>query len=382
MLETVSPGGVERRYERLHPAEIAQLVAAAPIAWVPIGTLEHHGPHLPFGVDAFEAHGLLLEAAARAGGVVLPPTYVASGCLEMDFTLSFSRELVEAQVRETVALLARRGFRVVVVLTGHGPLDLVHLLKRVCAQTTAAQPQLRAYGLCWLELNAAAMTGPEDGEPRVIDHAALVETSWMLALQPDLVRLDRLADDPEAAHAGVYGRNPRFTASRDWGRESVDDAAALLAQRATGLLAGDPLDDLADLRRFVECSWPEPLELAGAHADADQTRLHLHNPGRASRYVSALELEIDGTAVDPAQVVLTNDSPGETGEPIAAAALGNESGFYVRRGQTATLATPAIGPGEHDVRITIGLAGVDRLVVGRRLAVGSAPVPAHSSANP
>jgi hypothetical protein len=81
-------------------------------------------------------------------------------------------------------------------------------------------------------------------------------------------------------------------------------------------------------------------------------------------------------------VVLTNDSPGETGEPVAVAALGNESGFYVRRGQTATLATPAIGPGEHGVRITVGLAGVDRLVVGRRLAVGSAPVPAHSWANP
>jgi creatinine amidohydrolase len=382
MLETVSPEAVVRRYERLHPAELGALVAAAPIAWVPIGTLEHHGPHLPFGVDAFEAHGLLLAAAARAGGVVLPPTYVASGCLEMDFTLSFSRELVEAQVRETVALLARRGFRVVVVLTGHGPLDLVHLLKRVCAQATAAQPQLRAYGLCWLELNAAAMTGPEDGEPRVVDHAALVETSWMLALAPELVRLDRLADDPEAAHAGVYGRNPRFTASSDWGRESVDAAAALLARRASGLLAGEPLDDLADLRRFVECSWPEPLELAGAQPDGERTRLHLYNPGRASRYLSALQVEIDGAAVDPTRVVLTNSSPGETGEPIAAAQLGKECGFYVRRGQTATLAIPALQSGEHDVRITVGLAGVDRLAVGRRLTVGSAPVPAHSSANP
>jgi creatinine amidohydrolase len=382
MLETVSPEVVERRYERLHPAELAALAAAAPIAWVPVGTLEHHGPHLPFGVDAFEAHGLLLEAAARAGGVVLPPTYVASGCLEMDFTLSFTRELVEAQVRETVALLARRGLRVVVVLTGHGPLDLVHLLKRVCAEATAAQPQLRAYGLCWLELNAAAMTGPEEGEPRVVDHAGLVETSWMLALQPELVRLDRLADDPEAAHAGVYGRNPRFTASREWGRESVDAAAALLAQRATGLLAGEPLDDLADLRRFVACSWPEPLELAGAEADGEQTRLGLHNPGRTSRYLSALQVEIDGVVVDPTQVVATNASPGETGEPIAAAQLGSESGFYIRRGQTATLAIPALEAGEHDVRLTVGLAGVDRLVVGRRLAVGSAPVPAHSSANP
>jgi creatinine amidohydrolase len=381
MLETVSPSSVERRYERLHPAELAELVAAAPIAWVPIGTLEHHGPHLPFGVDAFEAHGLLLEAAARAGGVVLPPTYVASGCLEMDFTLSFSRGLVEAQVRETVALLARRGFRVVVVLTGHGPLDLVHLLKRVCAQATAAHPQLRAYGLCWLELNAAAMTGPDEGEPRVIDHAALVETSWMLALLPELVRLERLEDDPEAAHAGVYGRNPRFTASHEWGRESVDAAATLLADRARGLLAGRALDDLADLRRFVACSWPEPLELEAAASDGERTLLGLHNPGRASRYLSALEIEVDGVAADPASVVLTNASPGETGEAISAAALGSESGFYIRRGQTAMVAIPAVQAGEHSIRITVGLAGVDQLIIGRELAVGSAHVPVPSSAN-
>jgi len=117
-------------------------------------------------------------------------------------------------------------------------------------------------------------------------------------------------------------------------------------------------------------------------SDGERTQLGLHNPGRASRYISTLELQVDGVAVDPALVVLTNDSPGETGEPIAAAALGSESGFYVRRGQTATLTGPAIAPGEHDVRLTVGLAGVDRLVVGRQLAAGSAPVPAHSSATP
>jgi creatinine amidohydrolase len=369
MLETVPPR-TERRYERLHATEMADLVAEAPIAWVPIGTLEHHGPHLPFGVDAFEAHGLLLEAADRAGGVVLPPTYVASGCLDMDFTLAFSRELVEAQVRETIAQLARRGFRAVVALTGHGPLDLVHLLKRVCG----AQDATAAYGLCWLELNAAALDGPAGGEPRAVDHAAMVETSWMLALRPELVHLDRLADDPEAVHAGVYGRNPRFTASADQGRAQIGAAAALLATRAQALLDGRRPDDLADLRAFVACEWPEPLALEPTATTTDSaTLLGLHNPGRASRYLSAISVSVDGAPVDPAAVVLTNASPGETGIPVAADTVGAESGFYVRRDQTATIALPRLPPGPHDVRLTVGLAGVAEQVVEGRVEMAPPP---------
>ncbi|MBX5441548.1 MAG: creatininase family protein [Solirubrobacteraceae bacterium] len=364
----------ERRYEHLHAAELAALVEAAPIAWVPIGTLEHHGPHLPFGVDGFTSHGLALAAAERAGGVVLPPTYLACGCLDLPFTLSFPAELVEATVRETVARLADRGFRVVVVLTGHGPLDLVHLLKRVCGELTAARPGLRAYGLCWLELNAAALDGPQEGEPRVIDHAALVETSWMQALAPSLVRLDRLSEDPQAAHAGVYGPNPRFTADPEWGRTAIEAAADRLAERARRLLDGGEVEDLADLRRFVDWCWPEPLQLtAAAPGRRGRVRLGLHNPGRASRHLSALRIEVAGAPVDPAEVRLVNDSPGETGTPVSAASLGPESGFYVRRGQTATIdlpEPPGAGPGA-PVRLELGLAGVTRRVVAGTLPTTS-----------
>jgi creatinine amidohydrolase len=354
----------ERRYERLGHAALDALVAEAPIAWVPVGTLEHHGPHLPFGVDGFEAHGLLREAAARAGGVVLPATYVASGCLDLPYTLSFSPRLVELLVRETVERLADRGFRVVVVLTGHGPLDLIHLIKRTCAEVAATRDDLSAYGLCWLELNAARLEGPEDGEPRVVDHAALVETSWMLALEPELVQLERLTDDPEAEHAGVYGRNPRFTASGEWGRSAIDAAAELLAARASTLLAGGAIDGLADLRRFVACSWPEPLT---ARVEPGGARLALHNPGRASRYLSALAVDVGGERVDPARVVLVNAAPGETGIPVTASALGPESGFYIRRGQTARVELPGAVARGAAVRLTVGLGGVDEQL----LAVGA-----------
>lgn len=351
------------QYERLHPREIVEAVQRAPLAYLPIGTLEFHGEHLPFGVDSFEAHGLCLRAAGVSGGVVLPPVYLASGCLDLPFTLSFDPELVEAWVRATVAQLARRGFGAVVVLTGHGPLDLNHLLKRVCAESEAQHPGLAAYALCWLELNAARLVEPEADEPTSVDHAARVETSWMLALEPDLVRLDRLEDDPEAAHIGIYGRNPRFTASAEFGERQIAQAAELLAARATGLLVGRRPDPLADLRAFVEYAWPERPLLRGRAGGPP--RLLLENPGRASRYLSALRIDVDGAHVDGREIALVNESPGEAGALTRASDLGPERGFYVRRGQEAaiTLGGIELAPGIHRVRAELGLGGVASLVL-------------------
>jgi creatinine amidohydrolase len=336
-------------------------VERAPLAFVPIGTLESHGEHLPFGVDGFEAHGLCLRAAALAGGVVLPPVYLACGCLDLPFTLSFEPALVEAWVRATIDQLALRGFRAVVVLTGHGPLDLNHLLKRVCAEVEAEHSHLSAYGLCWLELNAARLTGPETGEPTSVDHAAMVETSWMLVLEPGLVHLDRLADDAGATHVGVYGPNPRFTASRELGERQISAAAELLAERARGLLDGRRPDTFADLRAFVGHGWPERPLLRGRAPSV----LLLENPGRASRYLSALSVAVDGTAVDERELVLVNGSVGETGTPVRASELDAEHGFYVRRGQEAavTLGGLRLEPGTHHIRAELGLGGVTSLVV-------------------
>jgi creatinine amidohydrolase len=351
------------RYERAHPRELREAVERAPLAYVPIGTLEFHGEHLPFGVDSFEAHGLCLRAAARSGGVVLPPVYLASGCLDLPYTLTFEPELVAAWVGATLGQLAGRGFRAVVVLTGHGPLDLNHLLKRVCAEAEADHPELAAYGLCWLELNAARMTAPEPGEPTAVDHAALVETSWMLALEPELVRLDRLSDDPQAVHPGIYGSNPRFTASAEFGERQIEAAAELLATRARGLLEGRRPDPFADLRAFVEYGWSEPPVIRGRVGD--EPALLLGNPGRASRYLSALRVDLDGRRLDEGSLVLINASPGETGEPIQASDLGPEHGFYLRRGQeaTITLRDVDVPPGLHRVRAELGLAGVTSLVL-------------------
>jgi creatinine amidohydrolase len=354
---------IERRYERLRPAELRALCEEAPLAYVPLGPLEFHGEHLPTGVDLFEAHALCLRAAAQSGGVVLPSMYFASGALDLPFTLSFTPKLVHSCIRATISQLVARGFRAIVVLTGHGPLDLNHMIKRACAEAEAEHRGLAAYGLCWIELNAARLTAPETGDPSTVDHAARIETSWMLELEPELVRLDALEDDPEATHLGIYGRNPRFTASVELGRSQIEQGAILLAERARELLSGVRPDTFEDLRKFIEYGWTERPRLRGEAAP--EASLVLHNPGRSSRYISSIELAVDGRTVGRDQIILVNHSTGETGIPLRASELAAERGFYVRREQDATIALGdlPVRPGVHDLVLEIGLGGVTTLLL-------------------
>lgn len=342
------------RIERMRPDEVASATGGASIAYVPLGAIEYHGPHLPLGVDMMTSEEICRRACARTGGVVLPPSYLSHGTLDLPWSLEFSPQLVEAWVREVVAQLHHQGFEMVVLLTGHGPLDLVHRLKRVARESS--KPGRAVYAACYLEFNAARLEGPELGEPTVIDHASTVETSYVLAIDPLTVDLSALPDDPEASVVGVYGRNPRFTADARWAAQDMAAAGAVLSQRVRDAERG-AFDDLADLRRFVRLAWPESLQLRWT---CDQEpMLELHNPGRASRFITGLvDIVVDGVRLDPDCVYLCNSAAGESGSRLRGDSLGPESGLYLRRHQNATIELPQGTPCGHGVSMSIELGGV------------------------
>ncbi len=350
------PGPTEVRLDRLRPAGIEAAIARAPIAWVPLGALEYHADHLPNGTDGITGQGLLERAARRVGGVVLPWSYLTVGTLALPWSFRYDPDLVAEALRQTLVQLPGHGVRVAVVHSGHAPLDLDHLVKRVCAEVEGKGIGLRAMGLTYLELNAALGTGLGTGWPVAVDHAATMETSWVAALEPELVATGVLPDDPAATVVGVYGPNPRFTADAARGETQIEAAARLLADRALAMVRGEPHDPFADLRIFVERYWPEPLVLAGR---AGAAAILKTNPRPVSRYLTSVGVRVDGVDVPSHGLELRNPTAGETGVPIAAADLGPERGFYVRRLQTAELRLPlTVEPGDHDVALRVGLAGV------------------------
>jgi len=65
----------EVRFDRMVPSQVLARRKAFNLAYLPVGSLEWHGPHMPFGTDYMTVAYLAEESARRFGGVAFPPMY-------------------------------------------------------------------------------------------------------------------------------------------------------------------------------------------------------------------------------------------------------------------------------------------------------------------
>ena len=65
-------------YEELCPQEFVEAIRRFPAAFLPLGTLEWHGYHMPLGADAIQSRGAMEMIAERVGGIVLPTLFLGS----------------------------------------------------------------------------------------------------------------------------------------------------------------------------------------------------------------------------------------------------------------------------------------------------------------
>lgn len=64
------------RYADLLPHEFEARLHERPVGYLPLGTLEWHGPRSPLGAAFIQASAILERAAERFGGIVLPPIWL------------------------------------------------------------------------------------------------------------------------------------------------------------------------------------------------------------------------------------------------------------------------------------------------------------------
>jgi mycofactocin system creatininase family protein len=154
---------------------------AAVTLLVPVGSTEQHGPHLPLDTDTRIAEAVARGAAARLGEHVLVAPSVsfgASGEHEMFAgTVSIGQDALRSVLVE-LGRSAGRWARRLVFVNGHG--GNVGVLRSAVELLRAEGRDVRWHG-CGLPAGAGFV---RDG------HAGRTETSLLLALAPELVRLE------------------------------------------------------------------------------------------------------------------------------------------------------------------------------------------------
>lgn len=207
------------RYAELLPAELEVLLDRRPLALVPWGALEFHGPHLPLGLDGLVAEAFTARLAERTGGVLFPTTWWAVTTLPHRLSVQLPAAVVQALFEALLAQLAEIGFRQVALVSGHYAHP--HELLLIGAAARAAER-----GLLVLTAPPLALLG----DSGLLDHAAQWETSQLLALRPDLVRLERLdallgdAAGSRVAESALLGADPRQSATPAAGERILAEA--------------------------------------------------------------------------------------------------------------------------------------------------------------
>jgi creatinine amidohydrolase len=226
-----------KRYQELRPDELAAVVRDRPVAFWPLGLLEHHGWHLPVGLDGLKAEHICARIAERTGGVLLPTMWWGAGGGHGDFMWTHyqAEEAAESILARTVQQLVAFGFRAIVLLAGHYPWR--GIMNRHLPALQEAHPEILFLWGTEMEIG---------GEVRLPgDHAAREETSYGLALFPDLVDPDALRPGhtasawPGGQEPPVEARHPRvcFDPNEPLFAQMGQDARTASAERGEEAIA-------------------------------------------------------------------------------------------------------------------------------------------------
>ena len=167
------------------------------VALIPIGSTEPHGPALPFGTDSFQvqyvAYGGTQKANELGGKVVCLPTQRISlnnNFRAFPFACRMQVPTFMSLLKDLVALCRAEDVHRIVFINGHGgnP-DVIRATQRDLAAQDGLFTALIHTGTCASEEAKSVWENRSD-------HAGEGETSQVLFLRPELVRKDKITNNP------------------------------------------------------------------------------------------------------------------------------------------------------------------------------------------
>jgi creatinine amidohydrolase len=245
---------MRRRWDLLTSTEIGEIVAGGmDLAILPVGATEQHGPHLATGTDTISPEEVAWRVSDRTGVVVLPamPYGLSLGhTAKWPGTISLHPQTLTQTMLEIGRWVVASGFRKLIFLNGNGP---------NAPPLESARLQLRfEFPSCRFRVLSLFDASPRLWAAYSRDaadlHANQAETSILMHLRPEMVRPDRLVDEPDVTPGKIFSYDmPSTTQSGVVGH-------ARRASAADGQTLVDMLveDFEAIVRKALAEPWPVP----------------------------------------------------------------------------------------------------------------------------
>ena len=177
---------------------------------LPLGSFEQHGHHSPLFTDTYLVSAVAERVEAKlANQVYLLPTLwlgASDHHLDLPGTISIPNSLYTEVIKNMIRSIAMAGFQRVFLLNGHGG----NVTPGTQAITELVNESDR-YNEMWLALSSywtlasPVMSADQHGmESLQLSHAGEYETSMMLYLKGELMRMDRVTSSPPLVDSTYY----------------------------------------------------------------------------------------------------------------------------------------------------------------------------------
>ncbi len=180
--------------KKMNTVEVEAAVRNSSVLFLPVGTLEAHGRHLPVGTDTLCAEAVSEGLARRLGGLVAPSVeYGITNVLAQTSPASFFPDHVFEEFVETIIKnFVLQGFKKIIVLNGHG--GNRDCLKRI-ARRQVRSSQIALAVINWWLISEKFVGEVFDDSPG--GHAAIEETALIQHYYPELVNPENYSSEQD-----------------------------------------------------------------------------------------------------------------------------------------------------------------------------------------
>jgi len=202
------------------------------IIFLPLGTLEWHGAHLPLGSDLINAIEISKIISKKVGGVVLPPIFVGTNNFKIKkkriilsgVDLQLNKKLVGSiyflkptlfyrLLESLIFQIKPQGFKKLVIIAGHSGAKQIEILDKIKNNFSTTNFKI-------LVIYPLKMIGEKYGKRT--RHAGYEETSLLWALRPDLVKKSKRTKYSNKDIIKLRGGDPRFRSSIKLGNQFLN----------------------------------------------------------------------------------------------------------------------------------------------------------------